>query len=46
MIFLNNSSHVCRPRQYDTIYWEFDLFSGFFVSSWVIVWADGVNGCG
>ena len=37
---------VCRPRQYDTICWKLDLFSGFFVSYWKIVWADGVNGCG
>ena len=36
---------VCRSRQYNTICWEIDLFSGFFVSSWMIVWVDGVNGC-
>ena len=34
-----------RPRQFDTICCELDLFPGFFVSSWVFVWADGVNGC-
>ena len=28
---------VRRPRQYDTICWKFDLISGFFVFSWLIV---------
>ena len=37
---------VRRSRLYNTICWEFDLFSGFFVYSWIIVWADGVNGYG
>ena len=37
---------VRRPSQYNTICWEFGLFSESFVSSWMIVWADGVNGCG
>ena len=37
---------VRKPRQYDTIYWEFGLFSESFVSSWMIVRADGVNGRG
>ena len=36
----------CRPRQYDMICWELDLFSGFFVTSYKIGWAGGVNGCG
>ena len=37
---------VVQNGQYDTICWEFDLFSESFVSSWMIVWADGVNRCG
>ena len=37
---------VCRSRQYDTICWKLDLISGFFVLSWLIVWADGINKCG
>ena len=37
---------VSRPRQYHTICWELDLFSGLFVFSWLIVWADGINKCG
>ena len=28
---------VRRPRQYDTICWKFDLISGFFDFSWLIV---------
>ena len=36
---------VHRPRQYDTICWEFDLFPGFFVSPGLTVLADGINGC-
>ena len=37
---------VCRPKQYNMICWEFDLLSRFFVSSWLIVWEDGINRCG
>ena len=37
---------VRRPRQFDMICCEFGLFSVSFVSSWMIVWANGVNGCG
>ena len=37
---------VRRPRQYDTICWELDLISGFFVFFLLIVWADGINKCG
>ena len=33
-----------RPRQYDMIWQQFDLFSEFFLSFWMTVWADGVNG--
>ena len=36
---------VQRPRQYNMICWLFELFSGFFVSSWLIDWTDGVNEC-
>ena len=35
---------VCKPRKYHTICWEFDLLPGLFVSSWLIVSGDGVNG--
>ena len=35
---------VHRPRQHDTISWELNLISGFFVFFfWVFVWADGIN---
>ena len=34
---------VGRPRQYDTICWKLDLLSGFFMFSWMILWADEVN---
>ena len=37
---------VCRPRQYGKICCKFDLISGFFVFSCLIVWADGINKCG
>ena len=36
---------VCRPKPYNTISCESDPFSLFFVSSWVIVWEDGINRC-
>ena len=35
--------YVRRPRQNNTIYSEFDLFSVFFVSSCLIVWVNGVE---
>ena len=35
--------YVRRPRQNNTICWEFDLFSVFFVSSCLIVWVNGVE---
>ena len=35
-----------RPRQYNTICWELNLISGFFVFFWLFVWADGINKCG
>ena len=28
------------------LFLHYDLFSRFFVSSWLIVWADGINRCG
>ena len=34
---------VSRPKQYNTIWWEFNLFAEFFVFYWLIVWVDGVN---
>ena len=34
---------VCKPRKYSTICWKLDLISGFFVFSWLILWADGIN---
>ena len=37
---------ACRLRQYHTICCELDLFSVFFVSSWLIVWEDEINGSG
>ena len=37
---------LCRPRQYDTVYWELNLISGFFTFFWLIVWSDGINKCG
>ena len=37
---------VRRPRQYDTICWNFDLIFGFFAFSWLIARADGINKCG
>ena len=37
---------VCRPSQYDTICWELNPISRFFVFFWFIVWADGINKCG
>ena len=37
---------VRRPRQSDTICWEFNLISGFFAFFWLIVWSDGINKCG
>ena len=32
----------CSPRQYDKTCWKFDPFLGFVVSSWLIVWSDGI----
>ena len=43
-IYLSPGFCLCRPRQYNSICWELHLFSGFFVSSLMIVWADGVIG--
>ena len=40
---LNPELCVCWLRQYDIICWEFDLFSGFFVSPEMIVWVDEIN---
>ena len=37
---------VCRRRQYDTIFWEMNLSSGFFSFLWLIFLADGINKCG
>ena len=31
---------VRRLKQHDTIGWELDLISGFFVFLWLIFWAD------
>ena len=43
--FLSPGFCVQKPRQYNMISCEFDLFSGFFLS-WFIVSEDGVTGCG
>ena len=37
---------VRRPRQYDSIYWQLNLISGFFTFFWLIVYTDGINKCG
>ena len=42
---LNPGFCVRRPRQYDTIFWELNLISGFFAFFWLIVLADGINKC-
>ena len=39
---LSHALHEHRPRQYDMIWQQFDLFSGFFLLD---DWADGVSGC-
>ena len=36
---LSSGFCVCRPRQYDAICWKLDLIPGFFIFSWLIVWA-------
>ena len=36
---------VCRPWQYDKIFWELNIISGFFAFFRLIVWADGINKC-
>ena len=40
---LSLGSCVPRPKQYNMICWEFDHFSGFFVSSWMMFWAHAIN---
>ena len=37
---------VCRRRQYETTWWEWNLISGFFAFFWLIVQADGIKKCG
>ena len=46
LTFFSTGFCVRSSRQYETICGELDLFPGFFVSSWMVVWADGVNGSG
>ena len=36
--FLSPGFSECRLRQYDTICWELDLVTGFYISSWMIIW--------
>ena len=43
--FLSPGFCVQKPRQYNMISCEFDIFSGFFLS-WFIFLEDGVIGCG
>ena len=45
-ILSQDSVYIGQCNKYNLICWKFDLFLGFFVSSWLIVWADGINGCG
>ena len=40
---LSPGFYVRRPRQYDTISWELNFISGFFVFFWLIAWTDGIN---
>ena len=43
-IFLSPGFCVRRPKQYDTLYWETGIISGFIAFYWLVVWRiDTIN---